>query len=270
MTGCMICGNGAFENLTAYRQGTFTLFAEKKEPVPPQAVQELQKAYDLGFGHLGNGLTVWNRLEEVDGDYRTVAHIAPDRTVQIYDEEMPQEIRERIQQVADSSEMAVSATQNTPVFSVPAQRRITEKGTIRPPSPLHWLPRCCVSWENLTAPAWATERTMPRAVANIAQQLHNTAQRQEIRALLQSFLDHTDPEEEIAAEVALCMEQIDELPQSLTQDQALLEQAKELIDQFCQEEYDSYADFQRSGERRNCLYHSYRRRNPHPGERGLW
>ena len=30
---------------------------------------------------------------------------------------------------------------------------------------------------------------------------------------------------------------------SFTQDQALLEQAKELIDQFCQEEYDSYADF---------------------------
>ena len=39
------------------------------------------------------------------------------------------------------------------------------------------------------------------------------------------------------------MEQIEELPQPLTQDQALLEQAKELIDQFCQEEYDSYADF---------------------------
>lgn len=39
------------------------------------------------------------------------------------------------------------------------------------------------------------------------------------------------------------MERINELPQPLTQDQALLEQAKELIDQFCQEEYDSYADF---------------------------
>ena len=33
------------------------------------------------------------------------------------------------------------------------------------------------------------------------------------------------------------------LPQPFTQDQALLEQAKELIDQFCQEEYNSYADF---------------------------
>ena len=88
----------------------------------PQVVQEPQKAYDLGFGHLGNGLTVWNRLEEVDGDYRTVAHIAPDRTVQIYDEEMPQELRDRIQQVADTSEMTVSATQNAPVFSVPPKQ----------------------------------------------------------------------------------------------------------------------------------------------------
>ena len=125
----------AFENLTAYRQGTFTLFAEKKEPVPPQAVQEPKKAYDLGFGHLGNGLTVWNRLEEVDGDYRTVAHIAPDRTVQIYDEEMPQEVRDRIQQVADSSEMTVSATQNAPVFSVPPKQEPPQKEEPADPYP---------------------------------------------------------------------------------------------------------------------------------------
>ena len=45
------------------------------------------KAYDLGYGHLGNGITVWNRLEKEHGDYKTVAHIAPDRTVTIYDEE---------------------------------------------------------------------------------------------------------------------------------------------------------------------------------------
>ena len=66
----------AFENLTAFRQGTFTLFAEHKEPVVPTMPQA--KAYDLGYGHLGNGLTVWNRLEEEHGDYKTVAHIAPD------------------------------------------------------------------------------------------------------------------------------------------------------------------------------------------------
>ncbi len=77
------------------------------------------KAYDLGYGHLGNGVTVWNRLEEEHGDYKTVAHIAPDRTVQIYDEEMPQAVREEIQRIADNSEMTVSATQDAPVFAVP-------------------------------------------------------------------------------------------------------------------------------------------------------
>ena len=48
----------AFENLTAFRQGTFTLFAEHKEPVVPTMPQA--KAYDLGYGYLGNGVTVWN------------------------------------------------------------------------------------------------------------------------------------------------------------------------------------------------------------------
>lgn len=232
----------AFDNLTAYRQGTFTLFAKKKEPVLPQAVQEPKKAYDLGFGHLGNGLTIWNRLEEVDGDYRTVAHIAPDRTVQIYDEEMPQEVRDRIQQVADSSEMMVSATQNTLVFSVPPRKEPPQKEETADLYPVLATQVLNLMGE-FDGSRMGYGEDDAQVVANIAQQLHNTAQRQEIRALLQSFLDHTDPEEEIAADVALCMEQIDELPQPLTQDQALLEQAKELIDQFCQEQYDSYADF---------------------------
>ena len=37
--------------------------------------------YDIGYGFLGNGLTVWNRLEEEHGDYKTVAHIDADRSV---------------------------------------------------------------------------------------------------------------------------------------------------------------------------------------------
>ena len=232
----------AFENLTAYRQGAFTLFAEKKEPVTPQAVQEPQKSYDLGFGHLGNGLTVWNRLEEVDGDYRTVAHIAPDRTVQIYDEEMPQEVRDRIQQVADTSEMTVSTTQNAPVFSVPPGEEPPQKEETADLYPVLAAQVLHLMGE-FDGSRMGYGEDDAQAVENIAQQLQNTTQRQEIHALLQSFLDHADPEEEIAADAALCMEQIDELPQPFTQDQALLEQAKELIDQFCQEEYDSYADF---------------------------
>uniref|UniRef100_UPI00321FC51D N-6 DNA methylase n=1 Tax=uncultured Alistipes sp. TaxID=538949 RepID=UPI00321FC51D len=75
--------------------------------------------YDLGYGHLGNGLTVWNRLEEVHGDYKTVAHIDPDRTVTFYDAGLPEEIREEIQKIAATSEMSISATQDAPVFSTP-------------------------------------------------------------------------------------------------------------------------------------------------------
>ena len=81
------------------------------------------KAYDLGYGHLGNGVTVWNRLEEEHGDYKTVARIAPDRTVTFYDEEMPQAVREEIQRIADTSEMTISATQDAPVFSTPPRER---------------------------------------------------------------------------------------------------------------------------------------------------
>ena len=59
-----------------------------------------------------------------------------------------------------------------------------------------------------------------QAVENIAQQLHDPVQREEIRRLLQSFLDHADPEEEIAVDITLCMEQIAELPPALTPEQA--------------------------------------------------
>lgn len=77
--------------------------------------------YDLGYGHLGNGLTVWNRLEMENGDYKTVAHIAPDRTVKFYDNSLPELIQKQIQEIADTTELTVSATQDAPVFSTPAQ-----------------------------------------------------------------------------------------------------------------------------------------------------
>ena len=63
-----------------------------------------------------------------------------------------------------------------------------------------------------------------QAVENIARQLHDPVQREEIRRLLQSFLDHADPEEEIAVDVTLCMEQIAELPPALTPEQAQIEE----------------------------------------------
>ena len=212
----------AFENFTAFRQGTFTLFAEHKEPVAPAMPQA--KAYDLGYGHLGNGLTVWNRLEEEHGDYKTVAHIAPDRTVTIYDEEMPQAVREEIQRIADTSEMTISVTQDAPVFAVPP--RVQEPPQKEEPAdPYPELAAQVLRFVGeFDGSRMGYGEDDAQAVENIAQQLHDPVQREEIRRLLQSFLDHADLEEEIAVDITLCMEQIGELPLALTPEQAQIEE----------------------------------------------
>lgn len=231
----------AFENLTAFRQGTFTLFAEHKEPVAPAMPQA--KAYDLGYGHLGNGVTVWNRLEEEHGDYKTVAHIAPDRTVTIYDEEMPQAVREEIQRVADTSEMTVSATQDAPVFNVPPRAQEPPQKE-EPADPYPELAAQVLRFVGeFDGSRMDYGQDDAQAVENIARQLHDPVQREEIRRLLQSFLDHADPEEEIAVDVTLCMERIAELPPAHTPEQVSLEIAKELINDFCVAEYGNPADF---------------------------
>ena len=212
----------AFENLTAFRQGIFTLFAEHKEPVAPTVPQA--KAYDLGYGYLGNGLTVWNRLEEEHGDYKTVAHIGSDRTVQIYDEEMPQEVREKIKRIADTSEMTVSATQDTPVFAVPPKvQELPSKEEAADPYPALAAEVLRLIGE-FDGSRMGYGENDAQAVENIAQQLHDPVQREGIHRLLRSFLDHAGPEEEIGADVALCMEQIEALPPALTPEQAQIEE----------------------------------------------
>lgn len=219
----------AFENLTAFRQGTFTLFAEHKEPAATAAPPS--KAYDLGYGYLGNGLTVWNRLEEEHGDYKTVAHIAPDRTVTIYDEEMPQAVRDEIQRIADASEMTISATQDAPVFTVPPRAQEPPQKEEAPdpyPALAAQVLRLIGEFDGSRMDYGEDDA---QAVENIARQLHDPAQREELYELLRSFLDHADPEEEIAVDVALCLEQIEALPPALTPEQALREEIKTYLDE---------------------------------------
>ena len=140
----------AFENLTAFRQGTFTLFAEHKEPaapaVPPRVQEPPQK-------------------EEAPDPY--------------------------------------------PVLAAQVLRLIGEFDGFR------------MDYGEDDA----------QAVENIARQLHDPAQREELYELLRSFLDHADPEEEIAVDVALCLEQIEALPPALTPEQALREEIKTYLDE---------------------------------------
>ena len=109
--------------LSAQEQAQFDKIQEEKALAEEEEQASPGAGYDLGYGHLGAGLAVWNRLEEEHGDYKTVAHIAPDRTVTIYDDEMPQTVRDEIQRIADTSQMTISTTQDAPVFSVPPKEQ---------------------------------------------------------------------------------------------------------------------------------------------------
>ena len=57
--------------------------------------------YNIGMGYLGNGLTVWNRAVEVNGDYQNIAHISPEGKITYYVQNLPQSIVERIEQAAE-------------------------------------------------------------------------------------------------------------------------------------------------------------------------
>lgn len=93
-----------------------------KEALNRDEEEAILSQYDLGYGYLGNGLTVWNRLEEVYGDYKTVAHINADRSVDFRDADLPEIIKEQIRQIADTAEPNISATQDVPVFTEPPKK----------------------------------------------------------------------------------------------------------------------------------------------------
>jgi hypothetical protein len=54
------------------------------------------KKYDIGAGHMGNGLTIWNRAEEQYGDYKIIAHIDPNGKISIRDKGIPSNVMKMI------------------------------------------------------------------------------------------------------------------------------------------------------------------------------
>lgn len=70
---------------------------------------------ELMFGHLGNGVTVCDRLREENGDYMKVAHISYERGI-IYYNTISEEGKQRIERFAQAENMTKSATQSDPVL----------------------------------------------------------------------------------------------------------------------------------------------------------
>lgn len=69
----------------------------------------------LGFGHMGNGVVVWDSGREVNHDYPKVAHISYDRTVNYY-ENISSEAKAKIENFARYDNMSISVTQQAPVL----------------------------------------------------------------------------------------------------------------------------------------------------------
>lgn len=92
-----------------------------------KAVKEIEKRYkspyDIMFSHMGNGVTVCNKLREKYGDYENIAHISTEREVTFYDDKMPEEVRKYIEDFAKYKDMQISASQPESVFSVPAYEK---------------------------------------------------------------------------------------------------------------------------------------------------
>jgi len=76
---------------------------------------------DLGFAHLGNGISVYDRLHEEHGDYQNVAHIDRDRNI-TFKVELKEEYKAEVEEYAATADPNISFTQEQKVFTTrPAQ-----------------------------------------------------------------------------------------------------------------------------------------------------
>ena len=72
----------------------------KVKELPPEVKTEETPAFDIGMGYLGNGLTVWNRAVEENGDYQNIAHISNEGEINYYVDGLPEDVVARIEQAA--------------------------------------------------------------------------------------------------------------------------------------------------------------------------
>ena len=72
----------------------------KVKELPPEEKTDEVPAFDIGMGYLGNGLTVWNRAVEENGDYQNIAHISSEGEIHYYVDGLPEDVVTRIEQAA--------------------------------------------------------------------------------------------------------------------------------------------------------------------------
>ena len=89
-------------------------WVERNNKAPRNADQ-----FDIGYGHLGNGISVWNRKREIHGDYEKIAHISIERKVEFYGD-VPASIKNEIELFAATENPQRSTCQPEGVFQTVA------------------------------------------------------------------------------------------------------------------------------------------------------
>ena len=66
--------------------------------------------YDIGMARKGNGLTVYNKAEEENGDYKTIAHIDNKGKVKYFDKKLPNNIKKEIEKEMAKMKESIAET----------------------------------------------------------------------------------------------------------------------------------------------------------------
>ena len=87
--------------LKAYAEPNPDYIGRTEETMQSLVAQAEMPDFDIGMGYLGNGLTVWNRAVEVNGDYQNIAHISNEGEINYYVEDLPENVIAEIEQAAE-------------------------------------------------------------------------------------------------------------------------------------------------------------------------
>lgn len=79
--------------------------------------------FELWLGCFGNGLTVCNKAVEVNGDYKTVAHISNAGNIELYVKEsyIPREDMKRIEELAENNRKSFIAKLKADIKTNPSR-----------------------------------------------------------------------------------------------------------------------------------------------------